>query len=281
MNTSTDHRKSSALLLFRNVMLPALALVGLLFFTGCIIADLDDDDGFGDNNIEVSQTFTIDLDVTTQVSLRLEGINGNVTVFGRPGASTLTVAGEKIVGSNSRTDAERRLDDLEVGVVERTDEFVIRTLQPDNTQGRNYVINYTITLPPDLAVALGLINGNVSVERLDNDVLVSNTNGNVELGNISGNAVVVLINGNILSEVDMPLGGAIELATTNGNIELDIPTTTSADFSARVTNGSISLNNLTLSDPVRTNQSLIGKLGDGDGTIELRTVNGNISVLGF
>ncbi len=281
MDTLINHRSASAFMLFRNIMLPAWALVGLLFFTGCIIADLDDDDDFGNNDVVARETFSIDVGVTTQISLRLEAINGNVQIFGRADAAKVTVGGEKQVGSNSIRDAEEHLADLEVLVDERTDEIIIRTLQPHNTQGRNYTVNYTITLPADLLVVAGLINGNVAVTGIDNDVLVENTNGNVSLLDITGNASVLLINGNIESEVDMPLSGAIGLATTNGNILLDIPPTTTADFSARVTNGAIALDHLDLNDLVRTNQSLTGMLNDGDGTIELRTLNGNITVNGF
>lgn len=282
MATLTIPGNAGVFSLFRNVMRSAWALFGLLFFTGCIIADLDGDgDIFGNNDVIARQPFAIDVGVTTQVRLRLEAVNGNVEIIGRAGAARVTVSGEKLVGSNSRTDAERRLDDLDVRVEERPDEIVIRTLQPQNTQGRTYTVDYKITLPADLAVAVGLINGNVTVERIDNNVLVDNANGNVRLRDIAGNASVLLINGNIDSEVFMPPGGAIELVTTNGNIVLDIPTPTNADFSARVTNGAITLDHLDLRDAARTNQSLTGTLGNGNGTIELRTVNGNISVNGF
>ena len=82
MDTLTTDRSASAFMLFRNVMLPAWALVGLLFFTGCIIADLDDDDDdFGNNDIVAHETFSIDVGVTTQISIRLEAINGNVQIF--------------------------------------------------------------------------------------------------------------------------------------------------------------------------------------------------------
>ena len=281
MNLITPYRHTDAQRLFRNSTLALWALIGLFCFTGCIIADLDDDDDFGNNDVVAREAFSIDVDVTTQFRLRFEGINGNVDILGRSDAAAVRVTGEKKVGSNTRQDAQRRLNDIEIVVNERLDEIVIGTLQPDNTQGRNYVVDYTITLPVDLAVAAILLNGNIIVAGIDNDVVVNAINGNVRLEAIVGNALVNLTNGNIDSEVVMPLTGSIEQATTNGNITLAIPTTTSADFSARVTNGNIALDNLDLSDAVRTNQSLIGKLGDGDGTIELRTVNGNISMRGF
>ena len=241
MYTTIAHRRMSRYLRINNTMGPALALIGLLFFTGCIIADLDSDDAFGNNDFEARQTFSINVDVTSQFRVRLEAINGNVEIVGRSGATTVEISGEKKVSSSSRSDAERRLDDLDVVVKEQTDEIIIRTIQPENTRGRNYTVNYTITIPADLVVDIENVNGNIDVFDIDNDVLVDNTNGNVRLDTIVGNASVILTNGNITSEVTPPQSGAIELATTNGNIDLDIPRTTSASFSARVSNGSIDL----------------------------------------
>ena len=137
------------------------------------------------------------------------------------------------VGAANIVVAERYLDDLQVEVEDRGDEIVIRTIQPDHNQGRNYVVEYTITLPVDLKVAAGLVNGNLTVETIDNVVSVHTVNGNVNLREITGNATVELINGNIDSEVFLPLDGTIDLATTNGNITLSIPHATSAALTAR------------------------------------------------
>ena len=127
----------------------------------------------------------------------------------------------------------------------------------------------------------GLINGNVSVANIDALVSVNNVTGNIRLRNITGSASVILTNGNIDGEVFLPSDGTIDLTTTNGNIALEIPNSTSAGFTARVTNGAISLSNLDLQDVESTNRSLAGTLGDGEGSIELQTINGNIGVHGF
>ena len=173
MHSLTNDKHAIARRLFRNSTLALWALAGLFFFSGCIIADLDDDDDFGNNDITVTQAFSIDVDVTTQFQLRFDGVNGNVDILGRSDAAAVRITGEKKVGSHNRQDAERRLDDIEILVDDRADEIIIRTLQPDNTQGRNYVVDYTITLPSDLAVAATQVNGNIIVAGIDNDVLVT------------------------------------------------------------------------------------------------------------
>lgn len=261
-------------------LLYAWALAGLLALSGCIIADIDDDD-FGRNDFVAHASFSFKVDVTHQTRIRVEAVNGDVEIRGRADAASVSVSGERRVGARNRADAERHLDDLHVDVVDLGDEIVIRTIQPRRDEGRTYVVDYTITLPVGLDVVSELVNGNTTVEAIDGRVAVHTVNGNVLLRDLGGSASVELTNGNIDSEVFLPPDGTIDQTTTNGNIRLDIPQSTSASLTARVTNGSIDLENLDLHDPDRTNRSLTGMLGEGEGSIELRTVNGNIAVNGF
>lgn len=82
--------------------------------------------------------------------------------------------------------------------------------------------------------------------------------------------------------MDLPSNGEIRMSTDNGNLDLSIPTSTSAEFSATVDGiGEKSVTNLDITYSLNTQKSLIGTLGDGEGSITLSTVNGNVEVLGF
>ena len=96
-----------------------------------------------------------------------------------------------------------------------------------------------------------------------------------------GNSAVSLVNGQITAKITLPLNGNIGMANVNGNIDLEIPTNTSAEFSAGLVNGNITITNLVLQNQVSSSTSLTGTLGNGEGTIALTTVNGNISATGF
>ena len=85
----------------------------------------------------------------------------------------------------------------------------------------------------------------------------------------------------IEAEVTLPEDGTINLNLVTGNIELDIPQSTSAEFSASVVTGTISLSDLVLQNQASTPGSLTGTLGSGEGTISLNVVTGSISVQGF
>ncbi len=254
--------------------------IGLLFFTGCDSTEQDVRIDGGPRKFAAREAFSFEVAVAQQSRIRLEAINGNVKINGRSDTRSVIITGERMVESASLRDAEDHLDELEVQVREVADEVFVRTVQPRNSQHRNYVVHYTITVPKDLAVAVTHINGNVDVEAIDNTVSVDHANGNVSLANVVGSATVKVINGFIDGDVTLPRDGAIEMGTSNGNIDLAIPTSTSATLSASVINGLIRASNLTLQEQSDSPRSLDGTLGEGEGTIELTTLNGNISVTG-
>ena len=101
------------------------------------------------------------------------------------------------------------------------------------------------------------------------------------MNDIYGSVAVELVNGDIDSKVTLPLDGTIAMGVANGDIELDIPKNTSAQFASSVVNGEITVSNLNIQNKVETSKSVSGTCGDGRGTINLSTVNGDINVTGF
>jgi predicted RNA-binding protein len=237
----------------------------------------------GNQNFLAEVSLNIDLDATARTTFRVEGINGNIDVVGVAGTETFMIRGERQVWSESVADAQDYLDRLEVVITELGNEILIRTVQPSNTGGRNLVVNYQLSVPARLIARLVNLNGNVTARLMDDDVTVNNTNGNVTLDDILGDQNVMLVNGNVESQTPvLAQGGVIDLETVNGNVVLDIPQNTSAQFTANLVNGTISVSGLLFQGPVSsTPTSLTGTLGGGQGIIDLRTVNGNIQASGF
>ena len=214
--------------------------------------------------------------------IRLDAVNGEIVVTGQPGATSVTVTAELVVGSNvSLPDAEKGLNQLRVLVEDGSNEIVVQTLQPTNLDGRRYVVNYWITVPSDLAVDATQVNGHVTVEDIEGSLFVAVENGSVHLSDIVGFVTVSAENGSIDAAVTLPLGAEIMLSTVNGDIDLRIPASTSAELSALVGFGAITWDHLDLLNAVHTSRSLTGTLGDGAGLIDLDTRNGKIHVTGF
>jgi len=242
-------------------------------------------DGFDIQSSEpkffAEETFTSELFLVTDMRIRLEAVRGDIEIEGQDDADSVTVIAQKWVGSDSLKDAEMHLNGLEILVTEEMEEILIQTSQPEDTQDRRYIVDYHIILPSNLEIEVTLINGDIGVQDVQNSVVIDAVNGDVFLSNTAASAIVSLSNGSINSNMVLPLDGEIRMYTDNGNIDLGIPTSTSAVFAASVVNGVISDSNLEFDDAVQTSESLTGTLGNGEGMIDLGTVNGNISVVGL
>jgi hypothetical protein len=280
----------------KNLVLAA-AMLSLLLLSACIV---DHSDGRVDNTrYSAAENFSSRIDVTTQTYFELHGINGTVEIIGSDHFDIVDIWGERKVESDSRADAQASLERLSVEITVRADGIIAETRQPEESHGRNYIVNYQVRVPRACLIFAENINGNTTVEAIDNSVAAGLTNGNLQVKSINGNVSAglvngnlhvleisgslegALVNGNIYGKVYIPLHGVCKLNTVNGNVALSIPQTTSADFSARISNGGISLANLTLQNATTTPTSTSGVLGSGEGLIELTSVNGSIVVTGF
>jgi DUF4097 and DUF4098 domain-containing protein YvlB len=255
-----------------------VALLGLSLFAAC---DGNRISGVGNTNFSAEEPFSIDIARQNRTMFSLEGISGSVRVTGSPGASSISVTGVRRVESSSVEDATAHLAQLEVEVDSSQAEVVVRTIQPSNSAGRNYIVNYVISLPEDLVVDIANVNGDITVASLKSNAEIHCVNGPILADGIEGNITTEVANGGIGASVTLPPAGHADMRVTNGNIVLRIPQATSAKFSATAVNGSITLKDLTLSDATQTPGSLKGTLGDGDGTISLVVVNGIIVVRGI
>jgi hypothetical protein len=229
---------------------------------------------------EAAANFNFQLDATNRVQFRLIGVNGRMLVTGASAGEQFIVRGERRVESSSQADAEARLNDLQVEITESANEIVIRTVQPTNTGGRNFIVDYELLVPDRLVANITNVNGEITVDDFDSGAFVTNVNGLVIVRDIEGDTAVSLVNGNIDAELRIEDDGSIDLVNVNGTIDLDIPVDTDAQLSATLANGTITVLNLAVQNQVSSPTSLTGTLGDGDGTIRLESTNGSIMITG-
>lgn len=261
-----------------------LISIATIFIASCILQFRCGDNpvnSVDSNDFIAEDDFVFRMDVVGQTSLRMEGISGSITIVGRADCDSVIIAGTMKVGSESYEDAEEHLQYLDVEVEERTGEFIVRTIQPRNSKGRSYVVDYSVILPESFSMLVSNVNGCVTIDSTAGNIVVENVNGQIYLNGITGNANASLVNGIISGTMYLPLDGNITLSNVNGGIVLNIPQTTSSEFEANVTNGMISVFDLDLENEVITNRTVRGTLGDGEGDINISTVNGNIVAQGF
>jgi len=259
-----------------------IILLGIcIFFMSCEDGFYSNDDDVDNTDFIASEDFSFEVAVVNHTQFRLEGINGEVTINGDPSAESVIIEGVRKVGSESMEDALEHLDKLEVQLQDLADEVFVKTVQPNETHGRNYTVDYSVTLPQDLLLGIVNVNGIVSIESIENHILVANVNGQIILNEINAEANVSLVNGLVNCEIELPLNGVLIMNNTNGVIDLEIPENTSAQFSANLVNGNFYISGLDFQNEIITSTSFQGTLGEGNGVISINNVNGNIVVSGY
>lgn len=233
------------------------------------------------NRFEATEQFSSAVDASELRMLEVLGVNGNIVIIGVNESDSVRIEAEKIVRSESTADAREHLLFIHVDVTVSGSAVTVKTIQPKSTAGREYTVNFEITVPRDFAVTALDGNGNVILNELNSTVTVSVVNGEADLNEIEGSAIVSVVNGRINGDVTLPIDGAAVMTVVNGDIDLDIPQTTSAEFSASVTNGTVAVHDLTLENQHTTLHSVTGRLGYGQGTITLVVTNGSIDVTGY
>lgn len=255
-----------------------ITLVLLLALTGVAC----DDDVSGPLRFEAQEPFAFAIAVTTQEVWSLTNLNGQIEVLGVPGGDSIRVEGTKRVMSNDQDDADQRLADIEVTSAAGADSITIRSVHPPSGDGRTYVVDYQLSVPAELLGFTANGNGDITLESLRADVEIQLGNGNALVEDLVGGAVIEVGNGDVECQATLPAaGGAIAIGVGNGNIDLAVPVTTSAQVSATVGNGTISVSGLTLVDRTETETTLAGRLGAGTSSITLAVANGDIVINGF
>lgn len=256
-----------------------ILLIFIASLSSCLV--VDPVNHVGDTDYSARAPFTFEIPVSAQKHIEIKGINGPISITGRSGITTVKIWGERIVESDSYEDAEQHLESLEVLVSDNHDKISVITDQPSTTHGRNYQVIYNVIIPDNWNVEVENVNGSVEIDSLNANICIGLVNGDIVMTEIVGNIAIGVTNGTVCGKVVLPINGLCVITTVNGQVQLSIPTTTSAELSAKVANGTVSVSNLTLSNMISSRNSVTGTIGGGQGRITVEAVNGIISVNGF
>jgi hypothetical protein len=251
-----------------------------LLSAGCVggILDLSNDDSL--QAVEVFEPFREVVEVGSQQSIAIEGINGSIRVRGVSGTDQVVIDAVRRVRSDTRRHAENHLDRLNVFVWSHSDQILVQTVQPDQALQRTYEVDYTISVPQQMVVVVFNANGPVELEGLTSSSWIESLNGDVRLEQLEGSTWVDLANGLVEADIRLPPGGEISYRVGNGGARLRVQRDASAELCASVANGSIAVTGLEFSRRASGPRSFDGLLGSGEGRIELSVDNGWIEVRG-
>lgn len=230
---------------------------------------------------EASAAFDFGYPVTTQTQFILSAVSGSVDIVGVPNLDSVYIEGiRRIVSGTSQADADHRLSALQVSTSSSGNQISVETDQPQNTEGRQYLVEYEIRMPANMLIDVFQVAGTIEISSTHNSVTLENVAGAVNLYDVTGDLAAHVASGAISVSCELQTGGSVNLVTVAGSISLIIPTSTSASFQANTAAGIVTVNNLVLSNPVILTNSVTGILGGGDGTINLQATAGDIDVTG-
>jgi DUF4097 and DUF4098 domain-containing protein YvlB len=147
--------------------------------------------------------------------------------------------------------------------------------KPDRRQ--HWDVSYEIWLPQQSNLDVSTVNGGVTIQQVQGEIVAHTVNGGVNLERVGGDVKGTTVNGGLRAELagDRWDGAGLHLSTTNGGIVVGLPASYSATVESSTVNGGIHCD-----FPV-TVQGKLGKhmsfqLGTGGATMQVSTVNGGI-----
>lgn len=235
------------------------------------------------NTLDESERFeqTYPLDLTGRVSV--SNVNGSIVIdtWDSPQVKLAYV---------KTADSRERFAEVDVRIDARQDFIKIETDYDKNGRGGGnrtwknngkLVIEYRLTVPRNAVLdEIETVNGSINISNAANTTKASAVNGEVRAANLRGAANLSTVNGTVFADFDrLEKGSRISLETVNGTVNLTIPSNSDATLKADTVNGNI-VNDFGL--PVRKGQyvgkDLYGRIGTGDVSIKLSSVNGGLSI---
>ncbi len=141
-------------------------------------------------------------------------------------------------------------------------------------------VEYTLIIPRNAQLdQVKLINGALDITGVAGPVRASSVNGRVTARGLSNETQLSTINNRLEVTYDTMPSCQARLHSVNGTLILVIPSDAAVEVHARTVTGSISNDfGLPVQDGRYVGHDLAGRLGNGGAHIELKNVNGSITV---
>ena len=265
----------------------------LLSFVGCT-----------DSNItgrtadeEYVENLERNLDATDATLMDVRTMNGQINVRGTTGTEVV-VQIRKGVRAPTEQEAEEFAQKVEIHVERDGDQVRIYSEYPEPPEPIQVEVGYDIQCPARIDLRLEALNGGIDVGEIEGMVDANTANGSVDVRGMRGPFHLISINGNIDAEIEAlegegsfsTINGSVEVevhsgraplmaTTTNGSVEVTLPAGFSGRLEATTVNGR-ARSDFPMSAVVGFLQThLSGPLGEGGDTrVQLRTVNGNVTL---
>ena len=120
-------------------------------------------------------------------------------------------------------------------------------------------------------------NGRIEVNAVEGSVVLKTSNGGIDVRDVQGEFDIESSNGSVFYRGNMTAGGSNRLVTSNGDVVVELQGKPSVVLDAETSNGEVT-SELPILATVTRKERLVGKIGDGEADLYIRTSNGEITI---
>ena len=252
------------------------ALPALLICMGAPACNLQFSTG-----VEAKDTWTRTYKVKEGATVELREPNGRIRVEAGDG-DEVVVNATKVVKGPSEEAAKAALADVIIKEVATADRVEIDSTS--SSAGISFRlsrrVDYDVRMPRTGQLTIKSTNGEIRVIAIAGFGKIEAVNGDIELTGMEKGVDVDAVNGRVQVEMAAIGDGGVRCKTTNGQIILTLPASAKATLAARVTNGVVHTENLTVQSTESSHRRLDGTIGGGGPEIRLDTMNGEVRIVG-
>lgn len=226
--------------------------------------------GWNDNGEKEGSMLQIEVPVGSQIEF--SGVNANVTATGVEGGSKLTTVNGAIIAKQLKNDVSLETVNGEIDSIDNSGRIKLNTVNGEiddkGSSGR---------------LSAESVNGEISLESRATEIDVSVVNGEADL-KLEGTERLDFsaVNGEIKADLKGSLAPRINTSTVSGSATLKLEPKISARFKLEASAGGDIDNKLTSQKADKSKygprRSLEFSTGSGDGSIEMSTVSGDLTV---
>jgi DUF4097 and DUF4098 domain-containing protein YvlB len=226
--------------------------------------------GWNDSNEKQGSMLQIEVPVGSQIEF--SGVNANVTATGVEGGSKLTTVNGAIIAKQLKNDVSLETVNGEIDSIENSGRIKLNTVNGEiddkGSSGR---------------LSAESVNGEITLESKATEIDVSVVNGEADL-KLEGTERLEFsaVNGEIKADLKGSLTPRINTSSVSGSATLKLEPQVSARFKLEASAGGDIENKLTSQKADKAKygpqRSLNFSTGSGDGSIEMSTVSGDLTV---
>ncbi len=207
--------------------------------------------------------------------LTVKGKNGGIEVIGED-RSDIRLEARVTAEASSQDEAKALIQQVKI-----LTNGVIHAEGPQSSgwSHHSWSVNYRLHVPRRLSADLHTENGGIELSHLDGVLRAETMNGGLSLNDLAGDVHAITVNGGVSLELSGSRwqGAGLFAQSTNGGISAKAPDHYSAHLVAETVNGGLSVGfPVTVQGEVKNH--IDTNLGNGGPMVQIRTVNGGVSI---